>query len=181
MANRRKSRLTVLALLLSTLLIATASAAIYFQITADMTFEAEYTPVVFTNGSDTSTCGGDTVTNNASATFSSIPLAIGSNITITELVNLTNSDSTSGHAVKITVSSKNFTSSLSILLLYLVAPGGSETLVVKIDDSGNVVTENVEVTIPASQVYAMKLIGCYDSGTSGSEANEMKLNVQVTR
>jgi hypothetical protein len=180
MADRRKSRLTILALLLSTLLIATASAAIYFQITADMTFEAEYTPVVFTNGSDTSACGGDTVTNNASVTFSSIPIAIGSNITITELVNLTNSD-TSTHSVKITVSSKNFTSSLSVLLLYLVAPNETETLVVKIDDSGTVVTEGVDVNIPDGEEWAIKLIGCYDIGTSGSVANEMKLNVQVTR
>ena len=181
MANRRKSRLTILALLLSTLLIATASAAIYFQITADVTFVAEWSPVAFTAGDDTTDCGGDVTTNNASASFSSIPLAIGSNITITELVNLTNSDSSSGHDVKVTVGSHNFTSSLKILLLYLVSPGGSETLVVKIDDSGTVVTENVEVTIPLSQVYAMKLIGCYDSGTSGSQANEMMLNLLVTR
>lgn len=179
MAKRRKSKLTILALLLSALLIATASAAIYYQITASMTFEVGWSPVVFTEGEDTSTCGGTPISNNASISFSGIPLAIGSNITITQLVNVTNSDGASSHDVNVTVSSENFNGSLSILLLYLVSPSGSETLVVKIDGSGDVVTQGVEETIPISEEWAIKLVGCYDTGTGESITNTITLNLEV--
>lgn len=176
---KRKSRLAMLALLLSSFLIATVSAAIYYQITASMTFVVGWSPVAFTNGTDTDTCGGNTVTNNASVSFSSIPLTIGANITITQLVNLTNSDGSNSHDVNVTVSSDNFGTELEILLLYLVSPTGSETLVVNIDDSGNVVTDKVSVTIPAGEEWAIKLIGCYDDGTSQSQTNQMTLNLEV--
>jgi hypothetical protein len=178
MMARRKSRIALLVLLLSALLIATASAAIYYQITASMTFEVGWSPVVFTSGEDTSTCGGS-LTNNASATFSSVPLTIESNITITQLVNVTNSDGASGHDVNVTVSSETFGTELSILLLYIVSPTGSETLVVNMGDSGTIVTQGVEVTIPASEEWAIKLVGCYDSGTSESQSNTMTLNLEV--
>ena len=175
---KSKSKAALLVLLLSAFLITTASAAIYYQIMASMTFQVSVSPVAFTNGSDTDTCGGDTVTNNASITFSSIPLPIGANITITELVNLTNSDTSNPHYVKVNVSSVDFAATLDVLLLYLVSPSGSETLVVKIDDAGAVETEGVEVNIPAGEVWAMKLVGCYDADPGGT--NSMTLSLRVT-
>jgi hypothetical protein len=174
----RKSRLALLALLLSSLLITVASAAIYYQITATMTVRVGWSPVVFIDGADTGTCGGDTTTNNVSASFTSVWLCIASNITITQLANVTNSD-TSAHDVTINVSSSDLGAPLNLLLLYLVSPSGSETLVVKMDDSGNVVTEGVAVNIPAGEEWAIKLVGCYDIGTPQSQTNQMTLSIEV--
>ena len=173
---KRKSRFALLALLLSAFLITAASAAIYYQITASMTFQVSVSPVAFTDGADTSDCGGDT-SNNASVSFNSIPLALGSNITITQLVNLTNSDGSNSHLVKVNVTSEDFGGTLDILLLYLVSPSGTETLVVKLDGAGDIVTEGVEVNILAGQVWAMKLVGCYD--TDPGSSNSMTLSLQV--
>ena len=165
------------ALLLSSLLITTVGAAIYYYITMSSTFDAEISPVSFSLGGDTATVGGD-ISTNTSATFSSIPLGIGSNITITELVNVTNTDA-SGHTVPVTVVTEDFGSELKILLLYLVAPNATETLITKLDDSGAVDTENISVNIPAGEEWAIKLVGCYDGGTAGSQSNTMNLNIKV--
>lgn len=175
---QRKSRFALLALLLSALLITVASAAIYYQITATMTIRVGWSPVVFIDGADTGTCGGDTTTNNVSASFTSVWLCIASNITITQLANVTNSDS-NPHDVTVNVSSSDFGSALNLLLLYLVSPSGSETLVVKMDNSGNVVTEGVPVTIPAGEEWAVKLVGCYDIGIPQSQTNQMTLSIEV--
>ena len=165
------------ALLLSSILITTVGAVIYYYITMNITFDAEISPVSFSSGADTATCGGD-ISTNTSAVFSSIPLGIGSNITITELVNVTNTD-TSDHTTPVTVDAENFGSELKILLLYLVAPNATEVLITKLDDSGAVDTENISVNIPAGEEWAIKLIGCYDGGTSGSQSNSMNLNIKV--
>ncbi|MDH5439116.1 MAG: hypothetical protein OEZ48_13165 [Candidatus Bathyarchaeota archaeon] len=179
MATRRKSRLTLLALLLSTLLIATASAAIFYQITAGMSFKVGWSPVVFTDGEDSEECGATVpFQNNASVSFTSVPLTIASNVTITQLVNVTNSD-TSDHNVTVDVSSHNFDANLTILLLYLVSPSGSQTLVVKLGDSGSLVTDDIQVEIPAGEEWAVKLIGCYDDTTLESKTNTMTLTIRV--
>ena len=166
-----------IALLFSSILITSVGAVIYHFINMNMTIDAEFSPVVFTSGDDTATCGGD-ISTNTSATFSSIPLGIGANITITELVNVTNSD-TSGHTVPLTVDTEDFGSELKILLLYLVSPTGSETLILRMDDSGAVETEGVSVNIPASEEWAIKLVGCYDGGTSSSQSNSLNINIKV--
>ena len=176
--GKGKRKAALLVLLLSAFLITTASAAIYYQLTAQMTIKVGWSKVVFVDGSDTPACGGDTVTNNVSVSFSDVPLTIASNITITELVNVTNSDS-NPHDVNVTVGSHNFDTILNLLLLYLVSPSGSETLVVEMDTGGNIVTQGVQVTIPASEEWAIKLIGCYDIGTSESQSNSLTLNLEV--
>jgi len=174
---QRKLRKSIIALILTSIAVSTVSAAIYFQIMSTMTFKAAVSWVAFTSGEDTSTCGGD-ISTNTSATFNNIPLSIGSNVIITQLVNITNTDSNS-HTVQVSVSSENFGSELSTLKLYLVSPSASETLVVEMDGSGSVVTQNVPVNIPANQEWAIKLVGCYDSGTSGSQSKSMTLSIQV--
>jgi len=174
----KKGRFGFLLLVLSSLMIIGVSAAIYYQISASMTIQAQVSPVVFTNGTDTSTCGGSLSTNATQVTFTSIPLAVESDITITQLVNITNTDD-SDHSVQISVSSESFGSELTSLKLYLVSPSGAETLVVELDNSGDVITENVSVNIPQGQEWAIKLVGHYDSGTQ-SQSDTMTLNLQVT-
>ena len=183
MANRRKSRLSVLALLLSALLIATASAAIYYQITASMSFTATVSDVIFTSGDDTSACGGSIGTNATSVSFGSpyIPLAVEADVVITELVNVTNSDS-STHNVEfyLGATDENFGGELETLKIYVVAPNATEYLMIELDGSGAVTTNNQSVNIPASEEWAIKLVGHYDSGTLSTQSNTMTLRLQVT-
>jgi len=183
MAKRRKSRFTILALLVSTLFIATASAAIYYQITATMEFTATLSDVVFTSGDDTSACGGSIGTNATSVTFGSpyIPLAVEADVVITELVNVTNSDS-SAHNVEfyLGATDEDFSTELETLKIYVVAPNATEYLMIELDGSGAVTTNNQSVNIPASEEWAIKLAGHYDSGTLSTQSNTMTLRLQVT-
>ena len=155
-------------------MIISVSAAIYHQ-----TGQAGVNPIVFTYGEDTLQCGGSISPNSVKAVFTRIPLAVESDIVITQLINLTNVDS-SDHSVKVSVSAEDFGSELSSLRLYLVSRSGTKTLVVELDDSGNVVKENVSVIIPREEEWTIKLEGHYDSGTLSSQSNTMALTFQAT-
>ena len=179
MALKTIRRNSLLILILLSMLVVIVSAAIYYSLIANPSFDAGVSPAIFSTGDDTSTCGGSLSTNATQATFTSIPLAVESDITITELLNVTNGD-TSAHDILISVSSEDFGTSLATLSLYLVSPSATETLVIQLDDSGAVTTEDVTVNIPSSQEYAIKLVGHYDSGTTTSESNSMTLTLQVT-
>ena len=156
------------------LVVAVSSLMIY----GSMAAQAEARPIIYTNGEDTSTCGGSISADSTRVTFTSVPLAVESDIVITQLVNITNRDS-SDHSVHVYVADEDFGSELSSLKLYLVSPSGTETLVVELDDSGNVVVERVSVIIPQGEEWAFKLVGHYDSGTSSSQSNTMILIIQV--
>jgi len=174
--THRKIRPIFLLLILSSLLTAGANATVYYQKSADLMFQVS--PVVFTSGEDTEKCGGTVSTNGTQVTFTCIPLAVESDITITQLVNMTNTDD-SDHSVRFSVSSENFGNELSSLKIYLVSPCGTEALVLELNDSGNVVTQNVSVNIPQSEEWTIKLAGHYDSGTSLTQTNSMTLSLQV--
>lgn len=92
---------------------------------------------------------------------------------------MTSTDSSS-HSVQVSISSGNFGSQLSNLKLYLVSPSGIETLVMELDGSGVVITDDISVNISAGQEHAMKLVGCYDLGTLGPQTNTKILHLQVT-
>jgi len=175
--SHKKISLVFLLLILSSLLATGASAAVYYQKSADLRFQVSL--VVFTSGEDTEKCGGTISANTTQVTFTSIPLAVESDIIITQLVNITNTDD-SDYSIQFSVSSENFGNELSSLKIYLVSPSGTETLVVELNDSGNVVTQSVSVNIPQSEEWAIKLVGHYDSGTSLSQTNSMTLSLQVT-
>ena len=179
MAMKNIRRRSLIILIVLSMLVVTVSAAIYYSLIANLTFDAAVSPAIFSVGDDTSAGGGTLSTNATQVTFSSIPLAVESEITITELVNVTNSDA-SAHDVQVSVSSEDFGTELAALSLYLVSPSATETLVIQLDDSGVVTTEDVTVNIPATQEYAIKMIGYYDSGTASTASNSMVLALQVT-
>ena len=145
---------------------------------ASMAGQVEAKPVVFTYGEDTSICGGYISADHTKVTFSNVPLTAESDTTITQLVNITNRDS-SDHSVRVFVTQEDFGSELSSLRLYLVSPSGAETLVVELDDSGVVVKDDVSVIIPQREEWSIKLVGHYDSGTRSSQKNEMVVIFQV--
>jgi len=153
------------------------NAIIYNQISANLSSEVMVSPVVFTNGEDTIICGGSFYANDTQVKFTCIPLAVESNITITQLVNITNTDS-SNHYVHFFVT-ENFETELSLLSIYLVSPSGIELLVVSINDSGVVTTENISINIPPGEEWTIKLEGHYDSGTPITQSNTMSITIQV--
>jgi len=135
-------------------------------------------PLVFTDGEDTRTFGGIISPNRLQVRFFGIGLAVESDIVITQLVNITDVGF-SEHATKVSVGAEDFGTELSSLKIYLVSPSGTETLVVELDDSGNVITENVSVNIPQREEWAIKLVGHYDSRTPVSQSNSLTLHFQV--
>ena len=172
------TKLSLLTPILLSLIVTGVSAVIYNQISVSMRIQAEDTPIIFTNGEDTLSCGGHVSMNSTQVTFAKIPLSVESDIVITQLINITNIDSID-HGLKISAT-EHFGSELSSLQLYLVSPSGTETLVLKLDDYGNSVTENISVNIPQGQEWTIKLVGHYDSGTSSYKNNSMILRLQVT-
>ena len=175
---KRKITSSMFILLLMSLFITTVSGVIYYQLLATLNIQAQVSPVTFTSGGDTATCGG-TITSDASqVSFATVPLAVESDIIITELVNLTNTDA-SAHDVQVSVSTDDFGTELDALALYLVSPTATQTLVVELNGSGTVTTDDVTVNIPAGEEYAIKLVGHYNAGQSAA-TNSMTLDLQVT-
>ena len=148
------------------------------MIYASMAGQVEAKPVVFTYGEDTSTCGGSISADFTEVTFTNVPLTAEAHTTITQLVNITNRDS-SDHSVRVFVTHEDFGSELSSLRLYFVSPSGAETLVVELDDSGDVVKDDVSVRIPQREEWSIKLAGHYDSGIPPSQSNTMILALQA--
>jgi len=148
------------------------------MIYASMAAKADIIPIGYTEGEDTFICGGSISSDSALAAFTCIPLGVGSDIVITELVNVTNRDC-SDHKVQVCVSAENFGIELSSLRLYFVSPSGKETLVVELDDFGDVSKERVSVGIRQGQEWSVKLVGHYDSAVSRFQSNTMILTIQV--
>jgi len=148
------------------------------MIYASMAAKPDIIPIGYTEGEDTFVCGGSISSDSTLAVFTCIPLGVGPNIVITELVNVTNRDS-SDHSVQACVTAENFGIELSSLRLYLVSPSGKETLVADLDDSGDIVKERVSVEINQGEEWSVKLIGHYDSAASQSQSNTMILTIQA--
>ena len=140
--------------------------------------KADGSPIGYALGEDTLNCGGCISTDSTVATFAGVPLGVGSDIVITQLVNVTNRH-LSDHNVQVCVAVEDFSIELSSLRLYLVSPSGVETLVVELDDSGSVVTEKVSVRIRQGEEWSVKLAGSYDSGIPLPQSNKMMLALQV--
>ncbi|MFB0503964.1 MAG: hypothetical protein ACETWE_09040 [Candidatus Bathyarchaeia archaeon] len=145
---------------------------------SSMAAKADIIPIGYTEGEDTFICGGSILTDSTLATFTRIPLGVGSDIVISQLVNVTNRDS-SDHSVQVCVTAENFEIELSSLRLYLVSPSWKETLVVELDDSGDIVKERVFVEIHQGEEWSVKLVGHYDSAVSPSQSNAMILTIEV--
>jgi hypothetical protein len=135
-------------------------------------------PLIFIEGEDTSTCGGIISADWVHVRFTGILLAVESNTVITQLVNITNTDCLD-HDVRVSVGAEDFGIELSLLKIYLVSPTGTQILVTELDSSGNVIIENVQVSIAQGQEWAIKLVGRYGSGTLKSQRNSFTLCFQV--
>jgi len=140
--------------------------------------KADRSPIEYTVSEDTLNCGGYISTDSTLVTFAGVPLGVGSDVVITQLVNVTNRDS-SDYTIHVCVAAENFGTELSSLRLYLVSPSGVETLVVELDDSGDLFTEEISVRIRQGEEWSLKLAGHYDSEIPPSQSNTMILVLQA--
>jgi hypothetical protein len=165
-------------MLLSVLFASLASAATIYTLSASITTVVSTPKIIFTTGSDTGTIGGSIGGSGQTFTATTVPLGLGSNVTITQAVNITNTDVSSAHTITgLTLNSNNFASTLTGLSIY--AYNGARTLLLTIDTSG---TETYQfagsLSLPANAVWSIIIEGCYDAGTSGGTSNTISFTLQ---
>ena len=85
--------------LLSVLFASLASAATIYTLNATITTQVSTPKIIFTTGSDTSSIGGSIGASGQTFTATSVPLGLGTNVTVTQAVNLTNTDISSSHII----------------------------------------------------------------------------------
>ena len=155
--------------LLSVLMVSFASAATIYTLTATLTTLATVPNIIFTDGSDTSSISGTVGSNGTTFTATAVPLEVGSNVTIQEAVNLTNTDGVNPHdIVGVEVLSEDFGAELDVLSIYVY--NGTRYLLMSLDGTGAVTYEfSGTLSMPASAVWSIIIEGAYDDGTaSGS-------------
>lgn len=164
--------------LLSVLMASFASAAVIYTLTATLTTVASVPNIIFTTGDDTSSIGGSIGTNGTTFTATSVPLGVGSNVTVQEAANLTNTDASNAHnIIGVEVLSENFGSELNKLSIY--AYNGTRYLLISIDGSGTVTYQfSGTLTMPAGAEWSIIIEGCYDDGTAGSTTNTITFYIK---
>lgn len=164
--------------LLSVLFVAFVSAAVIYTLTATLTTQVAVPDIIFTTGSDTGSIGGSIGTNGTTFTATAVPLGVGSNVTIQEAVNLTNTDAVNPHSIiGAEVLSEDFGSSLNKLSIYV--NNGTRQLFISLDGTGAVVYEfSGTLSMPASAEWSIIVEGCYDSGTISSATNTITFYIE---
>jgi hypothetical protein len=180
-----KKSMKLLTLLLTSMLIATASAAVYYSLTAEPQVTVTGLTVKFTNGTDTST--GSTVYD----TWCRLALKSYPNATLTydEAVNLTNTDGSNAHSVQLRHVSitpdgssyvgGNFTS----MTFYLIDENGTQQTSFAYTNNGTDWTTPSATgyySIPAGEDWAIKVETLSPAGaTVGTVCNiEIAVDVQ---
>ena len=172
--NKTLTKLVLLSVLFATL----ASAATIYTLNATITTQVSTPKIIFTTGTDTSSIGGSITASGQVFTATSEPLGLGTNVTVTQAVNLTNTDVSSSHSLTgLSVNSEDFGSTLSQLSIY--AYNGTRMCLLSIDTSGAVVYQfSGSLNMPANAVWSIIIEGCYDAGTSGGTTNTISFSIQ---
>jgi len=115
-----KKSLKFITLLLSALLIGTASASIYnyMQITATVGVKGTYV-VNFYEGNDTSSAGGTITNNRQTVTFTNMEGPNGTLATYSDAVRICNNDTTAAHNIKLEIESHTYNGQASSNLDYI--------------------------------------------------------------
>jgi len=164
-------------MLLSVLTVSFASAAIVYTLTATLTTVVTVPYIIFTTGADTGSITGTIGLNGTTFTATNVPLEVGANVTIEQVVNLTNTDGGSSHdIIGAEVASEDFGAELYVLGIYVY--NGTRYLLLSLDDSGDVVYEfSGTLSMPASAEWSMIIEGCYDDGTVAG-TNTITFNIK---
>jgi hypothetical protein len=172
--NKTLTKLVLLSVLFATL----ASAATIYTLTATLTTQVVVPNIIFTTASDTSSIGGSVGANGTTFTATSVPLGVGSNVTVQQAVNLTNTDVSNPHSITgVVVATEDFGSSLNQLSIY--ANDGTRVPLISIDGTGSTVYEfSGTLSMPASAVWTIIIEGSYDPGTSNGATNTIVFYIQ---
>jgi hypothetical protein len=165
-------------MLVSVLFASLASAATIYTLSASITTVVSTPKIIFTTGSDTSSIGGSIGASGQTFTATTVPLGLGSNVTITQAVNITNTDVSSAHTITgLTVNTNNFASTLEGLSIY--AYSGARILLLSVDTTGTVTYSfSGSLTMPANAVWSIIIEGCYDAGTASGTSNTISFYIQ---
>jgi len=136
MKTNIKKSLKFITLLLSALLIGTASASIYnyMQITATVGVKATYV-VNFYEGNDTSKAGGTITNNNQTVTFTNMEGPNGTLATYSDAVRICNNDTTA-HNIKLEIDSSTYNGQAQSNLDYIK---------ITIYDSGDTAVDSLQL------------------------------------
>jgi len=172
--NKTVTKLVLLSVLFATL----ASAATIYTLNATITTQVSTPNIIFTTGSDTSSIGGSIGASGQTFTATTVPLGLGSNVTVTQAVNITNTDPLASHSITgLTVLSNDFASTLTQLGIY--AYNGTRMALLGVDTTGAVVYQfSGSLNMPANDVWSIIIEGCYDAGTSGGTTNTISFSIE---
>jgi len=134
--------------------------------------------LVISSGEDTSRFDVHITEHGTQATLPNLPLSVESDIIITQIFNISNTDSLA-HIIEVCVLYENFGEELHSLKIYLVSPSSLEILVLEINDAGDIVSKDIQVSIPPKEEWSIKITGCYDSGTRSTQSNTITFVFQI--
>jgi len=165
-------------ILLSALMVSFASAATIYTLSATLTTQVAVPNIIFVSGADTGTIGGSIGLNGTTFTATTVPLSVGSNVTIEEAVNLTNTDSGNPHdIIGAEVLTEDFGSELDVLSIYVY--NGTRYLLISIDGTGAVTYEySGTLSMPASAEWSLIVEGSYDDGTASGTTNTLSFYIK---
>ena len=155
-----------------------ASAATIYTLTTTLTTQVTVPNIIFVSGSDTGTIGGSIGSNGTTFTATTVPIEVGSNVTISEAVNITNSDAGNPHDITgAEVSSEDFGAELNALSIYVY--NGTRYLLIGIDGTGAVSYEySGALSMPASAEWSVIIEGAYDDGTASGTTNTITFYIK---
>jgi hypothetical protein len=163
--------------LLSAMMVAFASAATIYTLTGTLTTQITVPNIIFVSGSDTGSIGGTIGSNGTTFTATTVPLEVGSNVTIQEAVNITNTDASAQSIIGAEVASEDFGSELNALSIYVY--NGTRYLLISIDGTGAVSYEfSGTLSMPAGAEWAIIVEGAYDDGTAGGTTNTITFTIK---
>ena len=142
MKTNIKRTLKFITLLLSALLIGTASASLYnyMQITATVGVKSTYA-VNFYEGNDTSKAGGTITNNRQTVTFTNMEGPNGTLATYSDAVRICNNDTTAAHNIKLEIESYTYkgqaSSNLDYIKITVYDSGDTEVDSLQLDPHGD--------------------------------------------
>jgi hypothetical protein len=183
MKTNYKRSLKLITLLISSMLIATVSASIYYTMFMNATVGVTGNKVQFWAGTDTVNVGGSITDARQKVTFSSMNGLNGSITTISEAVKINNTDATNPHTIELKLDSWTGDSSTSLYYINVTMYDGTtkkgNTIYLVPGGSGQVSTTGTQ-SIPASAVWRVQWDIYWKGTATSSDSITVNLKLEVT-
>lgn len=178
--NTRSMRLATL--LLTSLLIGTASAAVYQQLWMNANITAAAATVKFTSGNDGASAGATISTDGTYVKFNSLGGWPNATRIYTEAVNITNSD-TGSHTISVVFSSLTGTIGTSYFRVQMMNNQGvlqASILTINTSTTAGATTGTATIPNGATGIWSLQFQVNWASGTSAGTSAAIVLYLQVT-